>query len=321
MISVGEAFTFLDIVKFIRRRLLHQLKSASQPEVAFHYTNAQGILGILRSRAIWATHIEYLNDTVEFTYARELATEVISQLPDKAGAALHSRFRSCFLEGIRRRRSRDINVFVTSFSARGDSLSQWRGYGANIGGYAIGFPLEKLDAITGGQLLHDHQLVNKQGIFLTPCWYDEREQRQLVLDWFAEMPNILRRNLRRGVDEDLGVSDERLSDFATSMLASIAPAFKHPSFADEAEWRLVVDLNSSGLVPTPEVLIRAGQATLVPYVSIPLADDTHPLQLSKIVIGPTPHPELTHRALSREIERLGCKVGTIVNSSSPFRSL
>jgi hypothetical protein len=35
----------------------------------FHYTDANGLLGILRSRSLWATHFQSLNDTSEMHYA------------------------------------------------------------------------------------------------------------------------------------------------------------------------------------------------------------------------------------------------------------
>ncbi len=41
------------------------------PEILYHYTNESGLLGILQSRHLWATAIEYLNDSAELVYARE----------------------------------------------------------------------------------------------------------------------------------------------------------------------------------------------------------------------------------------------------------
>jgi hypothetical protein len=43
------------------------------PPLLYHYTDATGLLGIVQSRAIWATHIRYLNDAQEFDYAADLA--------------------------------------------------------------------------------------------------------------------------------------------------------------------------------------------------------------------------------------------------------
>lgn len=37
------------------------------PEL-FHYTNAEGLIGIIESQSIWATHYAYLNDSEEIRH-------------------------------------------------------------------------------------------------------------------------------------------------------------------------------------------------------------------------------------------------------------
>jgi hypothetical protein len=46
----------------------------------YHYTNAQGLLGILQSGNLWATHFLGMNDVSEVHYARELALDAIDSL-------------------------------------------------------------------------------------------------------------------------------------------------------------------------------------------------------------------------------------------------
>jgi hypothetical protein len=36
------------------------------PEVLYHYTNQEGLLGVVTSASLWATHISYMNDAMEF---------------------------------------------------------------------------------------------------------------------------------------------------------------------------------------------------------------------------------------------------------------
>ncbi len=35
----------------------------------YHYTSQEGLIGILRDRVLWATKIQYLSDSAEFSYA------------------------------------------------------------------------------------------------------------------------------------------------------------------------------------------------------------------------------------------------------------
>ncbi|MER0171630.1 MAG: hypothetical protein DU489_13715 [Nitrosomonas sp.] len=45
------------------------------PEL-FHYTNAKGLMGIIESQSIWATHYAYVNDSEEIRHFLK------SRLPD-----------------------------------------------------------------------------------------------------------------------------------------------------------------------------------------------------------------------------------------------
>jgi hypothetical protein len=49
------------------------------PTLLYHYTDARGLLGIIESHAIWATHLHYLNDAQEFAYAADLADQVLKE--------------------------------------------------------------------------------------------------------------------------------------------------------------------------------------------------------------------------------------------------
>jgi len=332
---------------FIVERLYRRRRAKrSRPKIVYHYTNSAGLLGIVKSRAIWATNIEYLNDANEFRYARDVAENVIGQLPEQSECELSSRLRQSVLESIREARASSASgsVFVTSFSEFGDSLSQWRGYGAQIGGYALGFTLGSLFVLEdrdpfAKQAEATHREVSSQNlppaleddrrrlkIAVIPCLYNQREQKQLVVDWYQHLPRLL-----RSIWKDPNkrpVADEDLSRLASIMLEWIAPAFKDPAFHEEHEWRLVIDLGDE-YPSLPRV--RAGQTTLIPYVSVPLADSEEPLQFAKVIVGPTPLANLAKTALSRvfapassESERRSEQRATalkVVNSTSPFRAL
>ena len=44
---------------------LEKKPGPTEPELLYHYTTQKGLLGILKDKCIWATHIRYLNDTSE----------------------------------------------------------------------------------------------------------------------------------------------------------------------------------------------------------------------------------------------------------------
>ena len=43
------------------------------PEKLYHYTNSEGLIGIIKDRALWATNLHFLNDAEEFNFATHFA--------------------------------------------------------------------------------------------------------------------------------------------------------------------------------------------------------------------------------------------------------
>lgn len=46
-------------------------------EILYHYTDQNGLCGIIVSKKVWATNIYYLNDSEEFKAAADLAVMLI----------------------------------------------------------------------------------------------------------------------------------------------------------------------------------------------------------------------------------------------------
>jgi hypothetical protein len=46
------------------------IDQAKPKALLYHYTDQRGLLGILRSQSIWATHIRYLNDSSEYNHVQ-----------------------------------------------------------------------------------------------------------------------------------------------------------------------------------------------------------------------------------------------------------
>lgn len=124
-------------------------------DTLFHYTNAAGLLGILKGHSFWATDYRFLNDAQEAVYARDIFIEEVEAVENPAlqpGHPVHddpAAFAPAFNEFkeslIQELNSPSRPVYVTCFCESGDLLSQWRAYGAGHG-YAIEV---KADALLG----------------------------------------------------------------------------------------------------------------------------------------------------------------------------
>jgi hypothetical protein len=54
----------------------------SLPNVLYHYTSQAGFLGIIQTREIWASNLLFLNDSMEFNYARKILQQEIRNLQE-----------------------------------------------------------------------------------------------------------------------------------------------------------------------------------------------------------------------------------------------
>lgn len=206
-------------------------------ETHWHYTDAGGLIGILRNKELWASSLGYLNDSAEVAFGLEVLKDALER---------YSSGRSPWPSGIPVARS-PLDVYSVSFSTEGDLLSQWRGY-AGGRGYALGFELAKLVHISRGP--GDHS-VEPYAV----RYGSEAEQKVLE--------ELTMRALSNGGE---------LSDDDARFLLRNLPRYKHQSFAEEREWRLaILDAEPS------KVDFRVREGRLLPYlpVAVPVDALTH----------------------------------------------
>ena len=124
------------------------------PDLVYHYTTAPGLFGIISEHQIRATHVRYLNDLSESTYANDIFYEFahpwLDNTIEKASEYDESSSPRDILADVIIRTYIDLkdryDFFVISFCENRDLLSQWRGYGSSSG-YAIGFDRPGLSSI------------------------------------------------------------------------------------------------------------------------------------------------------------------------------
>jgi hypothetical protein len=264
----------------------------------YHYTSPDGLLGMVKSKALWATDVRYLNDAQEFQYARAMALDSFDAFRDTQGKppdqiAQEEFRRSLGAAGKKR-------IYVISFSEEGDLLSQWRAYCPPSGGLSLGFPPQPLAHATRCTLF--------------PCIYDVSTQREflkaLIDAWYEDylkgIPAFQSTNKRDAV---------RSTDLTIWFLA-LAAVFKHPGFREEREWRLV----TRGDIYSRNQLFRAGRSGIVPYIERPLAAPGYPIRLRRIVVGPNPHQPLTIGALKSLLVKEGWMYDGLDSSKTPYRA-
>jgi hypothetical protein len=314
MISVNMAWAFANLRRMLDSRLLKRSEEQLAPSCLYHYTDAAGLLGIIKSGTLWATNFRYLNDSSEFIYASGLIKEVVAEATEGAlGDSPKARLRDSILRGTDKKEDSEVTEFteypqpyIACFSERGDGLSQWRGYGKSIGGYSLGFSFQHIRAV--------EEAINRTRVqaHLFRCWYDKSAQKQLISEAFEMAVRAVSDGESRGEH----FRDADVETLVDTILRPVSRAYKDPAFEDEREWRLVVDVEDAS-VNKSAVEFRGGQFTLVPYVSVPLTVDGS-IGLAEVVVGPTPLPEIARRAAMLCFRNQAPEV-KVFTSDIPFR--
>jgi len=228
------------------------LESEKRVDTLYHYTDTSGLLGILKAKQVWATDSRFLNDSQELSYGREVALDVLSSHFTLSTA------RDVVLGG---RQFVATQMFVASFSANPDVLSQWRAYAGDGLGYAVGFdsahPLPREGA----------------SVQFRPVVYDEAKQR-------AAIDRILAPALKpiREAGRELYTSAKAFCE----ALELVLPYFKNPGFKEEGEWRAVVQHGfADSVAPTG---FRASRYGVTPHIF--LGDPSGRLPLRELFLGP-----------------------------------
>jgi hypothetical protein len=268
------------------------------PDVLYHYTTVQGLHGIFSSQEIWATHTQYLNDQREFRHAIFLAEEELAHMLENEEDGGRRQKITEMQKGLDRSQE-SINVCVCSFSAEGDTLSQWRAYGGS-GGFAIGFSGEFLLAA-----------AKAEKFWLAPCIYKDDEQRLLIR---LLLTDVLDENLR-GIDREQGMHIP--GGNLVAYLNRYAPILKHHSFAEEREWRVVT---SPIMCHRERFEYRAGKSLLIPYYRLALATEQRPMSVKRIVVGPNPHQKQAIAALETFLLKKDVIDVQVKPSTTPYRN-
>jgi len=272
------------------------------PNLLYHYTNVAGLHGIVNSKSLWATQIQYMNDAKEYGHAVELAMQEADKLKPSYQGTDDEHFIAAILKA--EKTLSGARTFIFSLTEEPDLLSQWRAY-CPSGGFSVGFPFSELLS-----------LATSQGFKLAPCVYDEVEQRRII---------------SRVIDDALKVFQSRKGSIELELLAidvfsktfygnfhHAAVALKHPSFFEEREWRLIggpFPYNRNGSRWRPK------ESMLIPYLEFTLAQATNPVPISEVYVGPSPNQSLLYDSAQFFLLNQGLQAPINIKASAvPYRT-
>ncbi|MEM1152809.1 MAG: DUF2971 domain-containing protein [Pseudomonadota bacterium] len=262
----------------------------SQPPTAtlYHYTSLSGLLGIVNSRELRASDIRYMNDSAELRHTLDL---MINQVTHRIVSGTDNpNTLNQFLEWLSHRVVGGPMLFGASFRANGNLLSQWRGYSEQDKGVSLGFNPQRIAAC-----------AELQQFQIAKCIYDSRLQTELI----AQVMDAVE-TLAESVDIDNpDLNWDQVFEGIEGDILRIAAVIKHPSFAEEKEWRLVSPVVSLDQDENA-VRFREGTSMLVPYYAFDLSDDTTgQINLDHVFLGPTSNSELSMKSIELFLQQAG----------------
>jgi hypothetical protein len=134
------------------------LKGGTLP--LYHYTDLNGLIGIVEKHDLWLTHSRYSNDDEEMTHGFSIVMATIKRAVSSAAYDLQ------YLEILENLISVPEGVYICCFCEKDNLLSQWRGYGANGIGVNLQFAPDKFADIAGPD--NPHGLLRFWKVFYRP---------------------------------------------------------------------------------------------------------------------------------------------------------
>lgn len=262
------------------------------------------------------------------------------------------------LSGFRYRRKAS-DCFVMSFSKNPDVLSQWRAYGKENVGYCIKFnysglfyPSDSLDGMVtkvnyidpddlsfARKTLEDIKREWKPELLNKMPWlksHNTEEYNKMLKKMYelnitsSAMFDIPLDTEERVYPDKVDVNDDDPDWYAAinifnffviePALSTIAYSWKHHSFCEEDEYRLVFNRVEKilSILDKRHVKFKEGKTFLVPYIEIPY-DFKKKKIIEEVIVGPCPHPIEAAGSVQQFLDLNIDNVVKVVDSKIPYR--
>ena len=301
----------------------------------YHYTNHQGMLGIINSSSFWATDSFYLNDSSEGSFGKVVLEDAINkeiniQFKLKEEIDYARELIDIQYDIIKNNR---IRTYIVSFCENGDLLSQWRGY---AGGSGVSLGLSKQFFTTATDKVGYPESPVRWEFYKVFYGEDAKLVAQnlagIIIKEIKFLLSITGTDITKTNNWEIFPSLNTLINIYDRFIASS----KHGGFAEECEWRLVGVEKS-----IPDIKLRTSESDIIPYVEFNFPSDFYKTErhqynafegndddtsvnderdsscelvykrkcdkanyLKEIIIGPTAHFERRERAIEELLKTL-----------------
>lgn len=268
----------------------------------YHYTNLEGLRGIIAGNDLWLTHAQYCNDEQELTHGLQLTRSVIQE----QALAADPKRRGYLDELLTLLSDPKLDpVYICCFCEKDDLLSQWRAYGADSTGVSLEFEPAGFSYITGPDCPATMGLTRFWKVF-----YPLETQQKIIRSAVNYYPQI-----------DPAAVPSDWARWTAEAIRFFIPTFKNKDFEEEKEWRLI-------FTPAPgspaQPCYRVGRGMLIPYyelseLSRQLGRPEQKLPLTSVRVGPSPNKRLNAASVRMLLDRHGYDEVRVQLSETPYR--
>ena len=301
--------------------LLEQTKNVVEVPL-YHYTDGQGLKGILESETFWFTDYRHLNDPSELTHGMDMAHAAARDIATGADGRVRI-FLDCLSDMFSQHNFVNVTpdtleFFIASFSRERDDLGQWRNYAGNGRGFALGLAPRIFD------IEENKNPKPTDAVVVGPVIYDVHEAKQRHRQSLEEAAAIFlgTANANSTLVANKSIGIPFMQDMSREIIASPliwnALTTKHPAYKHECEVRMIMLGQRKNLLPNIRTRLRGNE--IVPYVpySRPLRS---PHSIVEIVVGPAAPPD-AERTLRTLLDTLGVSPDVPIGRSDiPYRAL
>ena len=295
--------------------LASEQKKATVTAPLYQYTGWGGLCGIIESQSVWFTDYRHLNDPSELSHGVEVAHEVLATVTQGADPRIGLFMQMIGDLLVPKNFVGSLDFFTASFTPQRDDLGQWRAYGDNGRGFALGFAPKMFEVVDSsglqpnemsflGSVLYEKNAIFARhkaaidaaaSIFLATC----EAHAELLADRSVGLPFM------RHMANEL-IASPLIWNCLTS---------KHIAYQHEHEVRLILMGQTSNLSPYVKTRMRGSES--VPYVAHPFRV-REPGAIHEIVVGPSATVDAEHR-VRETLASHGLPTVAITRSKIPYR--
>jgi len=298
---------------------LKRLSGPPDPPILYHYTNANGVYGILKDGCLRASAAEFSNDAAEIAYAQSIGRAIHDEiwrnkqrkdeLPDWEHF-LMSEAREIF------KNPTEIfgPLFFVSFCEDGDLLSQWRAYARP--GYSLGFR---------NLSINQRPNLTSQEFQLMTCKviYEPQPQRDEIREILEDLRTLIAPWETKADSTKIEWCQAFLRALLIREVRTWFCRVKHKAFSEESEWRIVAFRDSPPAAENHEqdtrgFCVRPATHLLRPFTVL-RALLANKLPLAEVICGPSATQQLSEKGLRIFLRTKGYENVDVKCSETPLR--